>query len=73
MALPSRSEKAISGNRVKWRQITKWLPNEVNDGEVHYRLDDDVSAWVEHYERIGRRFEIRRRRGYQLAVFVQVG
>ena len=71
MALRSRSEKGTL-DKGKWRQITKWLPNEVNDGEAHYRLDDDVSTWIEHFKRIGRPFEVRER-GYKKAVFAQMG
>ena len=72
MAQQSRSGKATSGNNSKWRQVTKWLPNEVNDGNVHYRLDDDVTSFIGYYQRLGRRVEVRER-GEQKAVFVQVG
>lgn len=72
MAQLSRSVKETLDRPHKWQQVTKWLPNEVNDGKVHYRLDDDVSTWTNYYQRIGRSFEVRTR-GCQKAVFIEVG
>ena len=53
-------------------QFTAWLPlvrNPEEIGQARIKLDDDLDAWIDHFNNVGLRWETRKNYRGQVALF----